>query len=489
MRIFAKCLCLFLLIFTVLLVPTQAQASGPQKSYVIRFKDGASGDAMRAALTARNLDTDQVFDDLGVAVVTTDNDAQVQQLNQDTQVEAVSLNHMMQIPNVNVPAQAEDAAQSYPNVTPPPTPTDPGYLQFGWNIRRLGADKAWQLGQTASHDTVVAIVDTGVAVNHPDLAANIVFEGCFNSLQPTCQTYPQFPGPGNHATVVAGVLGSVINGAGLVGVAPNVGIASYNVAELSPAGVPTVYDSSMWAAIQDAARRHFEIVNLSEGEVIHLPLSDEDKERVKNWQRVINRAHAKGVVVVASAGNEGLNLDESSTLTFPCELDHVLCVGATAIRPQPVFPQPGFFDIATFYTSYGRNVDFATPGGDCGGPDFNTCLTAPDPRYFIRTTTVAANPTCAATKSCPVAYTSTIGTSLAAPEAAGVAALVMDAYRARTGHAMNPSDLERVLVHTADHINTTPQLGAGMLNAEAAVKEVLRGDHGNDHDDDHGHGQ
>ncbi len=470
LSLFALVLSFVFLVCLFVYVPSsKVAASNTVQSYVVTFKDGTSVNAMDTTLQQYGLQSQSVIDDSSIAVVKTTNDTAIAQLKTNVQVDSVTVEGSMNIQQFNV------YSNDYQLPTPLPV-TDPIYTTFQWGIRSIYADKSWDMGYKASHNTVVGIIDTGIASNHTDLGPNIVYQKCFTSFQTTCNPYPQIPSAlsGNHGTLMAGVLGAVIDGVGAVGVAPQVGIANYNVSEFDASGNPTVFDSSIWAAINDAAKHHFNAVSLSEGEVLSLPLSATDQATVDNWQRVVDKATKKGVVVVASAGNFGLNMDDPSILVVPCELKNVLCVGATNIRPQPVFPQVGAVQAATFYTDYGSKVDFATPGGDCGGPDFNTCLTAPDPRYFIWSTNVAIDPTCALTENCPTSYSASIGTSFSAPEAAGVAALVMDTYKQKTHHDLSVEEVGRILSKTADPLPATPDLGAGILNAENAVKETLR---------------
>lgn len=447
-------------------------ATETPKNYVITFQENTSQAAMEAALQAKNLQASKMFGDLGMAVVKTTNETAVQELKQNPSVIAVELEATVSIPQPLVAQSATSPEVS--SLSTPPSFTDPLYASLQWHIRRVRADKAWEQGYTASHDTVVGIVDTGIASNHPELGPNIVYEKCFTSFQPTCDPYPQFPGAGTHGTAMAGIVGSLINGVGVIGVSPNVGLANLNVSEIGPDGIPTVFDSSIWAAIQDAADHHFDVLNFSFEEILQKPLSEEDQQRVQNWRRVVKRAHKKGVTMIASAGNDGIDLSDTDVISVPCELPEVYCAGATNIRPQPTFPQVGFFDEAAFYTNYGKKaVDIAAPGGDCGGPDFQTCVTTPDPRYFVWTTSVAADAVCALTHSCPTAFTASIGTSFSAPHTAGVAALIIDIYKHETGHRLKPDQVEKILTKSAEDLPDIPQLGAGMVNAEEAVEKVL----------------
>ncbi len=56
-----------------------------------------------------------------------------------------------------------------------PVPGVDDLFEAQWPLRRVKADKAWELGATGSHNTVVAVIDTGVAENHPDLAPMVTY--------------------------------------------------------------------------------------------------------------------------------------------------------------------------------------------------------------------------------------------------------------------------------------------------------------------------
>jgi subtilisin family serine protease len=146
----------------------------------------------------------------------------------------------------------------------------------------------------------------------------------------------------------------------------------------------------------------------------------------------------------------------------------VLCAGATGIRPEPIFPQPGYWDVRAFYSNYGASaLSLAGPGGDLG-PDYPFGF---DFNYLVWGTSVEVNatdPPCWETANCPVGYIASGGTSAAAPHVAGVAALVIDAIYGATGVKPSPDEVRDILLHTAEPIDL-PELGAGMVDANAAL--------------------
>jgi len=146
----------------------------------------------------------------------------------------------------------------------------------------VGADQAWEV-TTGSHDTVVAVLDTGIAYNHPDLAPNVVYNACYTVYNP-CLSYPSLH---YHGTHVAGTVAAAFGGGRAVGVGPNLGLANYNVFELTAAGL-NAYDEAIWEAMLDVAERGFDVINMSLGGYIVRSDSPEDVAVWIAWNRVAN---------------------------------------------------------------------------------------------------------------------------------------------------------------------------------------------------------
>lgn len=332
-----------------------------------------------------------------------------------------------------------------------------------WHIRRVGADAAWPV-TAGSHRTVVAVIDAGIAPDHPDLAPNLVFATCF-AVAPGCDPYPTPAVPGSHATRVAGVVAAAFGGGRAVGVGPGLGLASYKVYE--PDG--NIYADSIWNALLDASERAFQVVNLSLGgwtDVAHT--RGEGSAFLTATNRVLEEVTRRGTLVVAAAGNDWLSYNGqiAGLLTLP----PVVTVSATGIRPQPAFPQEGAFDVLAYYSTWGAQVDIAAPGGDCG-PGTWTIKDGPGcvQEYRILLTAATINPACAATHTCPTGYARGTGTSFAAPAVAGAAALVRD-----VNPDLTPRQVKAILQRTAQPIGDRLFFGHGMLDVAAAVREAAR---------------
>lgn len=244
-----------------------------------------------------------------------------------------------------------------PTQPPPPAWVDDPLAPQQRHLHPIGAYDAWRVRR--GEDAVVAVLDTGVDLDHPDLRARII-DG-IDLIDPA--TPPD--DPQGHGTIVAGIIAAVAgNGRGVVGVAPRARIVPVRVLRPDGSGdADTVATGIRWAV--DAG---VDVINLSLAEVqqggafVRLPLVADAAVRA-----AIEHAADAGVVVVAAAGNEGRR-------TTPYTADQpVLVVGATheddelwedSNRDARTLFAPGV-DILSTWTDarYARSdgTSFATP--------------------------------------------------------------------------------------------------------------------------------
>jgi len=204
------------------------------------------------------------------------------------------------------------------------SPDDP-YFDLQWGLTKIEAPQAWEV-TTGSGSINIAILDTGVDLDHPDLANKIVSNIDFSTSATTNDVY-------NHGTHVAGIAAAMTNNA--IGVA-GLGYTStiMNVKVLSDTGSGSysgIASGIIWAADNGA-----EIINLSlAGSFGASTLED-----------AVNYAWSKGVVVVAAAGNSG-----NTTPMYPAYYTNCIAVAATDIN-----------DARASWSNYGDWVDVAAPG-------------------------------------------------------------------------------------------------------------------------------
>ncbi|MBI2940838.1 MAG: S8 family serine peptidase [Chloroflexi bacterium] len=246
-------------------------------------------------------------------------------------------------------------------------PSDPYYPQQ-WGLARINAPSAWDRARGTG--VLVAIVDTGIDLDHPDLVARIA-PGGLNFVAPGTP-----PADDNgHGTHVAGIAAASLNGLGVVGVAPEARLLPIKVLDASGSGsYYDIMDSIRYAADQGAR-----VINLSLGGLFD----------VSYLRDAVNYARARGAVVVAAAGNDPIQT------YYPAAYPGVVAVSAVDSGDR----------IAAF-SSRGSYIGIAAPG-----------------------VTVAST----AWRGSGESYVSRSGTSMAAPHVAGVVALVRGVRPALSG--------------------------------------------------------
>jgi subtilisin family serine protease len=286
----------------------------------------------------------------------------------------------------------------------------------------------------------VAIVDTGVDGEHPDLAGRIVGARSFGSGKPL---YPESP----HGTAVAGLIGAIDgNGQGIDGIAPN---ARLLVASVGGGDSPSSFDAdSIVRAIRWAADRHARVINLSLAGLGPVP----------GYEQAVDYATARGALVIAAAGNcfdrHFARCTPAGFTEAPAWLPHVLTVGATTaegIAAEFSIPSKKWVDLAapgelvTTLWPTRNNPYFATP--DCG---------------FAGTTG------CYSTGGADSAPWGPSGTSFATAMVSAAAAILFGA-----DPALRPEQVVALLEQTARPVaDPLHQTGAGLLDIGAALGRV-----------------
>jgi subtilisin family serine protease len=214
-----------------------------------------------------------------------------------------------------------------------PAPPDPG----------VGALEAWE--ETRGAGQLIAVVDTGVDLTHPDLASNLWTNPAPGLLEQDLHGYDFVDDDGDpddynfHGTHVAGTAAAVEdNGIGVAGVAPDAEIMAVRVLDGDGSGST----AKVAAGIAYAANHGADVINLSLGG----PASD------KAMSDAVALAASKDAVVVAAAGNEGSDNDAAPTV--PCTLPqaNLICVAALSRGGA----------LAGFSNFGANTVDVAAPG-------------------------------------------------------------------------------------------------------------------------------
>jgi subtilisin family serine protease len=446
-----------------LLMSVAAQADAAR--YIVLYKQQAvpADAAKRAAASGGNIVAS--LGKLGIVIAESSRDDFAVLMASDTRIQSVGPE----------PAFAVPEYTSLEMPTDGPTAADDLYNNgLVWGVERIHAPEAWAAGVTGTHDTTVAVIDTGIAWNHPDLAANVTHVACYTSAGAWVGPYAAgapcnpYPSLSDHGTHVAGTVAAVFGGGRVIGVGPNLALAGYNTFENIPGCGVCAYSSSRWMAMLDAADRGYQVINMSLGALGGYGYGKGTNELatfVAADNRVANAVISAGTTIVASAGNAGVDLN-GVLINLPGGLPGVVNVGAAGIQPNPRY-QPGVsYDIRAFYSNYGASVDVSAPGGDCG--QIGTCDSNRPANWFeylVLSSVVAPNPACAETASCAVGYGWKGGTSMAAPHVAGVAGLIRD-----QNPSLSARDTAVMMRRTAEMVGSRQEFGHGIVDARAAVK-------------------
>ena len=417
------CVGLFALLFGIFAASGGAQ--GSEARYVIVFHKGNLPVDVESLVSAAEGELLSWMPEVGIAVAASNIESFAETVGEVAAVEAVGVSGWWSIPETTTYIPEFDE----------PTIKDVFY-PYQWNICRVGADQAWAEGVSGSHDTVVAVIDTGVDFSHPDLAPNFDYEVCRDGYREECSD----PYIHWHGTHVAGIIAAAFGGGAVVGVGPNLGLAGYQVFEKDG----KAYDHVIWWAILDAANEDVDVINMSLGRYSSFGGTKGGGAAIWTaWNRVVNYAIRSGVTVVASAGNYGINL-KGKLYHIPGDLPGIINVAATGIREEPKYPQEDAYDVLAFYSNYGAPVTVVAPGGDLG-PAINN-------EYYLILSTI------------PYGYLWAGGTSMAAAHVSALAGLIID-----SNPRLNPHQVASIIKRTAEKIGKRQIFGHGMVDACAAI--------------------
>ncbi|MFA6313443.1 MAG: S8 family serine peptidase [Sterolibacterium sp.] len=228
--------------------------------------------------------------------------------------------------------------------TLPAIPNDADYANQWW-LPAVGDRQMWALGR--GEGVVVAVIDSGVDLSHPDLISNLLPNGYnFGDGNPNPQDML------GHGTKIAGIIAArQNNGTGVSGLAPEAKILPLKV---NVGGQGTFSSYQLANAITYAVNQGAKIINLS------LTVD----QQTQTVQDAIQAALDNGVIVIAAAGNH------SGAVEFPATMPGVIAVAATDIArqlssssnfgPEVVVAAPG---VNIWSTALGGGVATSNPGG------------------------------------------------------------------------------------------------------------------------------
>jgi subtilisin family serine protease len=426
---------LFVLLCCLVMIGVSVQAAGPQSYLLIASGTGRFPSNINTQISRAGGTITKQLDAAGMITVSTSNPNFASRISG---VMAVVPNRAYQMIE---PATVVDASADV--VNPPNNDgTYDSLYPFLWGMDAINAPEAWAAGSTGN-GVVVAVLDGGFVMDHPDLTPNI---NVGLSADMTGEGISMTVGAFSHGSHVAGTIAAARNTIGVIGVAPDAELVLVKV--LSNAGTGTFED--IIEGIIYATNADVDIINMSLG-AYDLQGQGATSSEVAALRiaagRATTYAFQNGTTVIVSAGNNALNLDGGGSLKrFMGDLPHTISISATGPVAWAYNPATNLDNLAS-YSNYGLSgVDFAAPGGDFIYPGNELCTVAGAtiPCWAFDMVLSAGRKNVSGT----FGWSWVAGTSMAAPHASGIAALII----AENGGSMHPSQVRAEMEARADDL-------------------------------------
>lgn len=287
-------------------------------------------------------------------------------------------------------------------------PNDPVYKNQ-WYIPNINLPKLWDYSIVSKKTVTVAVIDSGINYSHEDLQG-VIADGGYNFYNNTTN----FSDDNGHGTAVSGIINANFNNSkGIAGLKSNLPIKILPLKTSDNNGWS--YLSDMLKAIEYAKTKNVDVINLSMCSSVYSEIENEE------IQKVIN----SGIVVVASAGNDG-----NSSFEYPASYDNVISVGATNQNNNK-----------TSFSNYNNKVSLSAPGEN------------------ILTTNISGG------------YSYYSGTSFSAPIVSAMAAIIKSVRP-----DLSPKDIKSVLQNNSLDLGTAGKdsyFGYGKVDAYKSISSVL----------------
>lgn len=337
---------------------------------------------------------------------------------------------------------------------PTAVPNDTNY-NLQWHYPSINLPQAWDI-TTGSPNVIVAVIDTGVLLNHPDLQGQLVPGYDFiadnansGDGQNGIDSNPNDPGDGGgvttssfHGTHVSGTIAAASNNSlGVAGVAWGVKIMPCRAVGIN-GGLR--YDIEQCVRFAAGLSNDSGTLPAQRADIINLSLGG--PTNTTNAPAAYRDARNQGVIVVAAAGN-----DSSNALFAPAAYNGVVSVSATNINRQ-----------LASYSNFGSTIDVAAPGGASG--DLN------GDGFFDGVLSTGGDDS---GTGIAFTYRFAAGTSMAAPHMAGVIALMKSVYPDMTPQNFDTMLANGQLTDDAGTAGRDNSFGYGIINAQKAVQAAV----------------
>jgi thermitase len=285
-----------------------------------------------------------------------------------------------------------------------------------WNLPVIQAPAGWDVTQ-GSASTTIAVIDTGMQLNHPDLSAKYVggYDFVNSDNNPTDDN--------GHGTETAGIIAAVSNNSiGVAGVNWNAKIMALKVLDSTGSG----YESDLIAAINYAVTNGANIINMSLGSTGY----------TQALQTAVTNAYNAGVVLIAASGNTPYcTVSGTVGVNYPAALNGVIAVGSSSST-----------DVVSSFSCSGPQVAVVAPGENI---------------YSTKMGSTYGN--------------AGSGTSFSTPQVAGLASLILSKYP-----GVSPSFVENMIISGATKVsgmgsnNFTNYYGYGRIDIPTSLFKIVK---------------
>ena len=380
------------------------------------------------------------------------------ELKQRNFVSYQKIKTLRQIKKLNQRADVEYAEPNY--IYKPLLVPDDEFYNLQWHYPAINLPQAWDIttgDRAGGGDVIVAVVDTGVFLAHPELAGQLVPGYDFISDPVNAadgdgvDNNPDDPGDGAqlsssswHGTHVAGTIAAATNNAnGVAGVAWGAKIMPLRALGTEGGSSFDVMQAVLYAAGLDNSSN---TLPTQKADIINLSLGGGGSSVAA--QAAFTAARNAGVIIVAAAGNEN-----TSQLSYPASYDGVISVSAT-----------DFANNRAPYSNFGSKIDVAAPGGSQGVDLNNDGFGDGVLSTLVDDSSGSREPTLKFYQ----------GTSMAAPHVAGVFALMRAVYPALSPDEVDSALNAGVITTDLDNNGRDDLYGNGLIDALKAVQEAQR---------------
>jgi lantibiotic leader peptide-processing serine protease len=420
---------------------------------------GRWGEAQAAAVAAAG-GTVHFAHASGLAIVTSDNPNFLADASVSGAFNTVAQDTMVQWQKPSPTVDFEELAVTAGNET---------FWNMQWAPTAVNAEGAWNAGYTGA-GVRVAILDGGLYAAHVDLAPNVDVARS-KSFVPGF-AFNQDVGTFWHGTHVAGIVAAADNNGGVIGIAPGATLIGVKVLHNGTGSFGWIIAGILYASdpIADGGAGA-DIINMSLGATF--PKAGGAGPLIGAMAKAVNYAASKGVLVVSAAGNDAMDLGQSSSFTsVPAESGSGIAVSASG----PIGWALGNTSLSNLrrpasYSNYGEGtITLAGPGGDSALPGNALCVKTRIPVGPVTLPCWAFDMVISTARGTTPAgaLTWSSGTSMAAPAVSAVAALAKQAHP-----TLSLGALKAKLQQSADDEGKKGKdefYGHGYVNAGKAVQ-------------------